>query len=240
MTEIALRPGQEPEPGPGSWPLQQGILFCENTGCLIRGRRRPAAVTFLSIVSGAMVLSCDECARRQYNDRPDAYYVLPLSEYRDWYAEARSQMQDGVIAVTAEVIDNGSAWAAAPSPAPAVPQAAAIGAGSPAPAPAGGGPPGSSQASGASTRAAPAARSTQRLFQRVAPEQEGAAGRWRARTGRGSPAGSPSSPATPGTEAAARSWPAPRRTPAGRPGTPRPAGWPGTSDGKQAQAGARS
>jgi hypothetical protein len=69
--------------------------------------------------------------------------VLPLSEYRDWYAEARRQMQDGVTVVTAEVIDEASTRAAAPSPAPVQPRAAAICAGGPAPAqaPAASGPP---------------------------------------------------------------------------------------------------
>ena len=118
MTEITLRPGQEPEPRPGPWPQQQDILYCENTGCLIRRRQRPAAVTLASIWSGALTLSCDECARRQYNHSPGSYRVLPLSEYRDWYAQARSQMQDAVAVVTAEVIDDASAAAAAPSPAP--------------------------------------------------------------------------------------------------------------------------
>ena len=147
MTEITLRPGQEPEPRPGPWPQQQDILYCGNTGCLIRRRQRPAAVTLMGIWSGALTLSCDECARRQYNHLPGSYRVLPLSEYRDWYAEARSQMQDTVAVVTAEVIDDGSARAAAPSTAPVVPQAAAISARGPAPAPAaaaGGPPPGGS------------------------------------------------------------------------------------------------
>ena len=147
MTEITLRPGQEPEPRPGPWPQQQDILYCENTGCLIRRRQRPAAVTLMGIWSGALTLSCDECARRQYNHLPGSYRVLPLSEYRDWYAEARSQMQDAVTVVTAEVIDEACARAAAPSPAPVVPQAAAISARGPVPAPAaaaGGPPPGSS------------------------------------------------------------------------------------------------
>ena len=132
MTEITLRPGQEPEPRPGPWPQQQDILYCENTGCLIRRRQRPAAVTLMGIWSGALTLSCDECARMQYNHLPGSYRVLPLSEYRDWYAEARSQMHDSVAVVTAEVISE----AAAPSPAPVVPQAAAISARGPAPAPA--------------------------------------------------------------------------------------------------------
>lgn len=143
MTEITPRPGQEPEPRPGPWPPQQDNLYCENTGCLIRRRQRPAAVTLASIWSGALTLSCDECARRQYNHLPGSYRVLPLSEYRDWYAEARIQMQDAVAVVTAEVIDE----AAAPSPAPVVPQAAAISARCTAPAPAAaasGPPPGSS------------------------------------------------------------------------------------------------
>jgi hypothetical protein len=138
MTEIALRPGQEPEPRPGPWPQQQDILYCENTGCLIRRRQRPAAVTLMGIWSGALTLSCDECARLQYNHLPGSYRVLPLSEYRDWYAEARSQMQDAVAVVavvTAEVIDDASARAAGPSPAPVVPRAAAISARGPAPAP---------------------------------------------------------------------------------------------------------
>ena len=141
MAEITPRPGQEPERRPGPWPQRQDILYCENTGCLIRRRQRPAAVTLAGIWSGALTLSCDECARRQYNHLPGAYRVLPLSEYRDWYAEARSQMQDTVAVVTAEVIDDGSARAAAPSPAPVVPQAAAISARGPAPAPAASGPP---------------------------------------------------------------------------------------------------
>ena len=136
MTEIALRPGQEPEPRPGPWPQQQDILYCENTGCLIRRHQRPAAVTLMGIWSGALTLSCDECARMQYNHLPGSYRVLPLSEYRDWYAEARSQMQDTVAVVTAEVIDDASARAAGPSPAPVVPRAAAISARGPAPAPA--------------------------------------------------------------------------------------------------------
>ncbi len=89
VTEITPRPGQEPEPRPGPWPQRQDILYCENTGCLIRRRQRPAAVTLASIWSGALTLSCDECARSQYNHRPGDYRVLPLSEYRDWYAEAR-------------------------------------------------------------------------------------------------------------------------------------------------------
>jgi hypothetical protein len=147
MTEITLRPGQEPEPRPGPWPQWQDILYCENTGCLIRRRQRPAAVTLASIWSGALTLSCDECARSQYNHRPGSYRVLPLSEYRDWYAEARSQMRDAVIVVTAKVIEDASARAAGPSPASVVPQAAAISAGGPAPAPAAaasGPPPGSS------------------------------------------------------------------------------------------------
>ena len=131
MTEITLRPGQEPEPRPGPW-RQQDILYCENTGCLIRRRQRPAAVTLMGIWSGTLTLSCDECARMQYNHLPGSYRVLPLSEYRDWYAEARSQMHDSVAVVTAEVISE----AAAPSPAPVVPQAAAISARGPAPAPA--------------------------------------------------------------------------------------------------------
>ena len=122
MTEITPRPGQEPEPRQGPWPQRQHILCCENTGCLIRRRQRPAAVTLMGIWSGALTLSCDECARRQYNHSPGAYRVLPLSEYRDWYAEARSQVQDTVTVVTAEVINE----AAAPSPAPVVPRAAAI------------------------------------------------------------------------------------------------------------------
>jgi hypothetical protein len=145
MTEIANRPGQEPEPWQGPSPQWRDILYCENTGCLTRRRRRPAAVTLLSIWSGALTLSCDECARSRCNHQPGDCRLLPLSEYRDWYAEARSQMQDGVIAVTAEVVDDGSARVAAPSPAPVVPQAAAISAGDPAPAPAptaGGPPPG--------------------------------------------------------------------------------------------------
>ena len=125
MTEITLRPGQEPEPRPGPW-RQQDILYCENTGCLIRRRQRPAAVTLMGIWSGTLTLSCDECARMQYNHLPGSYRVLPLSEYRDWYAEARSQMQDTVAVVTAEVIDDASARAAAPAPAPVVPQPAAI------------------------------------------------------------------------------------------------------------------
>jgi hypothetical protein len=131
MTERTLSPGQEPEPRPGPWPRRQDILYCENTGCLIRRRQRPAAITLMNTVSGALTLSCDECARGQYNHRPGAYRVLPLCAYRDWYAEARRQMQDGVIAVTAEVIDDGSARAVAPSPAPVVPQATAISAGGP-------------------------------------------------------------------------------------------------------------
>jgi hypothetical protein len=146
MTEITLRPGQEPEPRPGPWPQQQDILYCENTGCLIRRRQRPAAVTLASIWSGALTLSCDECARSQYNHQPGSYRVLPLSEYRNWYAEARSQIQDAVTVVTAEVINEASARAAAPSPAPVQPQAAAIPAQVPAPAPAlaaSGAPPGS-------------------------------------------------------------------------------------------------
>ena len=105
----------------------------------------------MGIWSGALTLSCDECARRQYNHLPGSYRVLPLSEYRDWYAEARSQVQDAVTVVTAEVINEASARAAAPSPAPVVPRAAAISAEGPAPAPApapaaavGGPPPGSS------------------------------------------------------------------------------------------------
>ena len=60
----------------------------------------------MGIWSGALTLSCDECARRQYNHSPGAYRVLPLSEYRDWYAEARSQVQDTVTVVTAEVIND--------------------------------------------------------------------------------------------------------------------------------------
>ena len=92
MTEITPRPGQEPEPRPGPWPQRQDILYCENTGCLIRRRQRPAAVTLAGIWSGALTLSCDECARRQYNHLPGSYRVLPLSEYRDWYA--RSQKPD--------------------------------------------------------------------------------------------------------------------------------------------------
>ncbi len=143
MTEITLRPGQEPEPRPGPWPQWQDILYCEGTGCLIRRRQRPAAVTLASIWSGALTLSCDECARRQYNHSPGSYRVLPLSEYRDWYALARNQMQDAATVVTAEVIDDGSA----PFPAPVQPQAAAISAGGPAAAPAAaasGPPPGSS------------------------------------------------------------------------------------------------
>jgi len=90
----------------------------------------------MGIWSGALTLSCDECARRQYNHLPGSYRVLPLSEYRDWYAEARSQMQDAVTVVTAEVIDEACARAAAPSPAPVVPQAAAISVRGPVPAPA--------------------------------------------------------------------------------------------------------
>ena len=82
MAEITPRPGQEPERRPGPWPQQQDILYCENTGCLIRRRQRPAAVTLTSIWSGALTLSCDECARRQYNHLPGSYRVLPLSEYR--------------------------------------------------------------------------------------------------------------------------------------------------------------
>lgn len=141
MTEIALRPGQEPERRPGPWPQQQDILYCENSGCLIRRRQRPAAITLAGMWSGALTLSRDECARRQYNHLPGSYRVLPLSEYRDWYAEARSQVQDAVAVVTAEVIDEGSARGAAPSPAPVAPQAAAISSGGPAPAPAASGPP---------------------------------------------------------------------------------------------------
>jgi|SRR5271165_2560061 len=135
MTEIALRPGQEPEPRLGPWPQRQDILYCENTGCLIRRRQRPVAVTLASIWSGALILSCDECARSQYNHQPGAYRVLPLSAYRDWCAEARSHVQDAVAVMTAEVIDDASAAPAAPSPAPVVPQAAAISARGPAPAP---------------------------------------------------------------------------------------------------------
>ena len=132
MTEIIPRPG--PEPGP--WPQRQDILYCENTGCVIRRPQRPAAVTLAGIWSGALTLSCDECARSQYNHSPGAYRVLPLSQYQDWYAVAKSQMQDAVTVVTAEVIDIASARAAAPSAAPVVPRAAAICAGDPAPAPA--------------------------------------------------------------------------------------------------------
>jgi hypothetical protein len=132
MTEITPRPGQGPEPRPGPWPQQQDVLYCENTGCLIRRRQQPAAVTLASIWSGALTLSCDECARRQYNHRPGSYRVLPLSEYRDWYAVAKSQMRDGVAVVTAEVINEDAAL----SPAPVVPRAAAISAWGPAPAPA--------------------------------------------------------------------------------------------------------
>jgi hypothetical protein len=135
MTEITPWPGQEPQPRPGPWPQWQDIV-CENTGCRIRRRQRPAAVTLASIWSGALVPSCDECARRQYNHRPGDYRVLPLSEYRDWYAEARSQMRDAVTVVTAEVIDEACARAAAPSPAPVVPRASAISARGPGPAPA--------------------------------------------------------------------------------------------------------
>ena len=118
MAEITPRPGQEPERRPGPWPQRQDIPYCENTGCLIRRRQRPAVVTLAGIWSGALTLSCDECARRQYNHFPGSYRVLPLSEYRDWYAEARSQMQDGVTVVTTEIIDEACARAAAPSPAP--------------------------------------------------------------------------------------------------------------------------
>ena len=128
MAEITPRPGQEPEQRPGPWPQWQDIL-CENTGCVIRGHQRPAAVTLASIWSGVLTLSCDECARSQYNHLPGSYRVLPLSEYPDWYAEARSQMQGAVTVLTAEVIDDASARAAAPSPPPVVPQAAAIPAG---------------------------------------------------------------------------------------------------------------
>ena len=134
MTEITPRPGQEPEPRPGPWPQWQDIL-CENTGCLIRRRQRPAAVTLASIWSGALTLSCDECARRQYNHSPGSYRVLPLSEYQDWYAQARNQMRDAVAVVTAEVIDDASAAPGAPSPAPVLPRAAAISARGSAPAP---------------------------------------------------------------------------------------------------------
>jgi hypothetical protein len=75
---------------------RQDILYCENTACLIRRRQRPVAVTLASIWSGALIPSCDECARSQYNHQPGAYRVLPLSAYRDWYAEARSHAQDAV------------------------------------------------------------------------------------------------------------------------------------------------
>jgi hypothetical protein len=118
----------------------------------------------MSIWSGALTLSCDECARSQYNHLPGSYRVLPLSEYRDWYAEARSQMQDAVTVVTAEVIDDASARAAAPSPPPIVPQAAAIPARGPAPAPAAaaGGPPPSS------SPGAPAAGPGKKMSRRAA------------------------------------------------------------------------
>ena len=99
------------------------------------GPRTLVAVTLASIWSGALILSCDECARSRYNHQPGAYRVLPLSAYRDWYAEARSHVQDAVAVMTAEVIDDASAAPAAPSPAPVVPQAATISARGPAPAP---------------------------------------------------------------------------------------------------------
>jgi hypothetical protein len=83
MTEMTPKPGQEPEPRQGPWPQWQRILFCENTGCLIRRRQRPAAVTLLSIWSGVLTLSCDECVRGRYNRRRGSYRVLPLSEYWD-------------------------------------------------------------------------------------------------------------------------------------------------------------